>query len=864
MSATRLSKLKALKNKPSVGAVAVVACLNIVGPLTATGVSPVPALASNSAADNARLLAQGRSATTSAPEPTVEEVINNALTAYGGKTALAQVAQNATFIGEQKVSEGSAPVSYRLSLKGDKWRLDLNEASSGDDSAQAAERASHSTVAFDGRKAWQIKGKEASFLLPTTLQNFQYLVARQPFLLAHWQDRGYQFNLLGRTNYKQTPVFSVEVISPTEPGKATVFIDQQNFHVLAIISEPGDGSGATRGAKAEKTTCEYSQYRPVGGTLWPFKQIQTTEGGETAETDLKSADLATEIADSAFSAPNAGSVAHLSKELVVPFDYAQHEIVVKGRLNSTSEELEFLVDTGASDTLIDRRVAAEHFLPKDGAFNIAAMSGVVTAESSLVKRLELGKLIVNDVSVRILDLSGQSKHLGRQVAGIIGMNVISRYLVTLDYSKPSITFADADEGVRPNVKPVAFVKADAPYVSAALNGKEACTFLVDTGAAFNHLPEGFAKHYVTGDANSKHFIEGTGLDGQPVRLGTVVLDSIVLGGFAAKRISLTYPVKNDSSLAPANLAAGLKGQKGSFFQDMTSGILGNPFWQNFVVIIDSKYQRMFLKNNPGFNARDTLQKSLAAADAALTLHRDYREAEFNYQKALMVAESTNDQKERARLLGRLGNLRRLMAKDLKRPEHAKASYDYFSKAEEIAQKSKWSDVEGRILADWSLLYADNGQQQEARTTMERGLSLAADDPNVNVDIAVQLYRAGQFPEMQKYVEKALFLDPDNWQALWYQVKLSENFNDTPRVVSTLKDIVRYYPWSKVAKDKLSAILDKANQAANGQTSPNGPIINSVNKPATTPTTTAKPAIQTPSSPQQQHSPFAPSFNTGTH
>jgi predicted aspartyl protease len=100
-----------------------------------------------------------------------------------------------------------------------------------------------------------------------------------------------------------------------------------------------------------------------------------------------------------------------------------------------------LLDTGASDTLIDRRVAAEHFLPKDGTFNIAAMSGMVAAENSVVKRLEIGKLIINDIPVKIIDLSGQSKHLGRQDSGIIGMNVIGRYLVTLDYSKPAMTLS---------------------------------------------------------------------------------------------------------------------------------------------------------------------------------------------------------------------------------------------------------------------------------------------------------------------------------------------------------------------------------------------------------------------------------------
>ncbi|HEY9715653.1 MAG TPA: hypothetical protein V6C72_19420, partial [Chroococcales cyanobacterium] len=82
------------------------------------------------------------------------------------------------------------------------------------------------------------------------------------------------------------------------------------------------------------------------------------------------------------------------------------------------------------------------------------------------------------------------------------------------------------------------------------------------------------------------------------------------------------------------------------------------------------------------------------------------------------------------------------------------------------------------------------------------LSLAPQDPYVNVDCAVHLYRAHLFSEMQKYIEKALFLEPSNWQALWYQVKLSEGFFDTAKETATLKEILRFYPWSKVASDKL--------------------------------------------------------------
>jgi tetratricopeptide (TPR) repeat protein len=150
----------------------------------------------------------------------------------------------------------------------------------------------------------------------------------------------------------------------------------------------------------------------------------------------------------------------------------------------------------------------------------------------------------------------------------------------------------------------------------------------------------------------------------------------------------------------------------------------------------------------------------------------------------------------------------MMAHDLQRPEHARASYNYFSKADDIARKADLKDVRGRILADWSLLYSENGQPIEAKQTIDKALSLAPQDANVNVDYAVHLFRNHLYPEVQKYIEKALFLDPSNWQALWYQVKLSESFSDLKKEKETLSEIVRYYPWSKVAQDKLKALTEQ--------------------------------------------------------
>jgi GDP-D-mannose dehydratase len=61
--------------------------------------------------------------------------------------------------------------------------------------------------------------------------------------------------------------------------------------------------------------------------------------------------------------------------------------------------------------------------------------------------------------------------------------------------------------------------------------------------------------------------------------------------------------------------------------------------------------------------------------------------------------------------------------------------------------------------------------------------------------------------MQFYIEKALRLDAKNWQALWYQVKLSEMFGDSQKEKATLAEIVKFYPWSQVAQSKLKALID---------------------------------------------------------
>ncbi len=779
-------------------------------------------------------------------ELTVSDIVDKAFTAYGGKEALEQIDYLSVVNGKQIsiTPAGRTELGYRLARKNGKWRIDLERlaekpaqpadaerpapdaeketekpaagASAGGDAGEAAPKAEadkpagtkpaqpSEVLGFDGQNGWRLYGKEASMLSGDELDALTEKVCRHPGLLTYWQEPDTELKLVGRTLYKQLPVYTLTL---TAKGRTptTFYVDEKNFLVVALAYDI-----ALDGGKSAHYAIEYSQYRPTGGTLVAFKQTQFKDSVKESEILVTSASVGQAIEDSLFDRPKQSGRFRLGRSLTVPFEYADNEIVVKCRVNN-SEDLDFLFDTGASDTIIDRRVAAQNFLAKQDKFDIAAYSGMVQANRSELKRFEIGSLVLNDVPVRVLDMNAQSRQMGRQIAGIIGTNIISQFLVTIDYSKPNIVFEDMETAARPlKATNVPFTVRQLPYIKVSLNGRDEQLLLVDTGAAFNHLPTSVAQRHVQGDpAAVRHVTEATGLDGRPVQLGRVVIDAVNLGGLSKRSVPFTYPIQAERRSAPKRPTPDAK-ERAGFFQDSNFGILGNPFWENFIVTVDYRFQRLLLQFNPVYKLRSDMDDALSRGDSMLVAHRDYRQAEVFYQKALLLADGARDVKMQGRLLGRLGNLRRIMAKDLNRPEHAKAAYQYFVRAQELAKKSGARDVEGRILADWSLLYSDNGQKAIAKQAIDRALVLAPQDANVNVDCAVHLYRAKLFPEMQRYVEKALFLEPSNWSALWYQVKLSENFHDIPRVVATLKEILRFYPWSKVAQEKLATVKASMN------------------------------------------------------
>lgn len=467
-------------------------------------------------------------------EDRLEEVLAKAVKAYGGEDALRKFDNSATVFGKVVPGGGTAEsaFTYRKFRKGKKWRVDLEAPAAGQTGPVKR------VLAFNGLAGWRSTGNTVVDLNPVRLAQLNDDNEYQPSLLLLWGSDEWSFSLKGRTIFRGVPVYAVQMSEKQKSSREIdLFIDQRNFLVVGVSYDTETGSDGSE----RKIAMEYEEYRPLSGTMFPYRQTKLINNREASELIIASASLEDAIDESVFDRPQSAGKVTLVRPVTVDFEYSQKEILVKGRLNN-GEELLFLFDTGASDTLIDRRVAAEHFLAKQGKQNMMALSGAVNVDSTVIKRLELGSLIVNDLDARIVPLDSQSRQLGRRIAGIIGTNLIRKFVVKLDYGKPSITFYDTDTFERPKTGiMVPFLQPNAPVVKAKLAGGVELAMLVDTGAAFNNLPTAVARKQMAQlGSQSSHTTEGSGLDGRRLKLASLVIPRVDVGGQSMKNVNFTY------------------------------------------------------------------------------------------------------------------------------------------------------------------------------------------------------------------------------------------------------------------------------------------------------------------------------------
>ena len=163
-----------------------------------------------------------------------------------------------------------------------------------------------------------------------------------------------------------------------------------------------------------------------------------------------------------------------SNEMAVEI-YGGYLVMARGSVNNV-DELRFLLDTGATNTAIDRRVAARLGLHGQPA-KVINFDKTVALEWADVQEMTFGPEHVRNVRVMIEDL-GYLRSAGVRVDGVIGLDQLRGQSFLVDYARERVVFGPTATGGMHGVP----MRADARSIRVEVDlGERPVWMVADTG-----------------------------------------------------------------------------------------------------------------------------------------------------------------------------------------------------------------------------------------------------------------------------------------------------------------------------------------------------------------------------------------------
>ena len=363
---------------------------------------------------------------------------------------------------------------------------------------------------------------------------------------------------------------------PKDGKKSTIFFNPRSFMIVKEQHLDDD----------VLVTTTYSDYRMVDGTPFPFHTV-TTNGNTRYDIVGQVASLQNNVSVSPrlFAKPlgskNFGFVRPGASSATVPFDLDDGEIGLEVKINGTPERV--FLDSGAGGIALSQTAADALGLKSSGFLEVRGYGGSTDQHPIAIQSLEVpGAVQVSDITGIAIDLPQQlNDYFTRPLAGFVGYDLLSHFVVRIDYGRKKITFtrpaafhpAPADGTALPLT-----LDSNLPTVQASLDALPPSQFLIDTGdsdAAVRLYGPYVAKHGL--DKKYPHGMAavGGGIGGVSRARRTRVASFTVAG----------QTLKN----VPADFSLDTKGGA----SQVNAGALGSRLLSRFVVTFDYPDSRVF-------------------------------------------------------------------------------------------------------------------------------------------------------------------------------------------------------------------------------------------------------------------------------
>jgi hypothetical protein len=386
----------------------------------------------------------------------------------------------------------------------------------------------------------------------------------------------FTIKLLGTREIEGDLCYTLEVDSTIDNAQRVWFISTSSFLMRrSEINHPD-----------EQDHVVYSDYRDVGGVIRPFRQdVMILPVGQEQVIVTTVFETGIEIDPSLFDPPEDGGRDFVfidgGSSAEVPFQFIENHIFVPVTIHC--RESLWVLDTGASVSVIDRGYAEELGLPLSGEIMAEGATTTVELAFTTLPPFRVGGIEFEEQQVAALDFVGLFRRLSDlEVLGILGYDFLSRFVTKVDYANEVLTFYDPESFEYTGGGTV----LDAPLVDnlfradATVDGAYAGRWMLDLGAGGMFFQTQFAiAHGVGRRQGVLGVVHGAG--GRSLRRRSRY-DTIEFGGYTVEE-----PVISRADYNPD--------AQGDLVEGQLAGNLGNSLFRHFVLYLDYDRQQVIVE-----------------------------------------------------------------------------------------------------------------------------------------------------------------------------------------------------------------------------------------------------------------------------
>ena len=303
---------------------------------------------------------------------------------------------------------------------------------------------------------------------------------------------------------------------------------------------------------------------------------------------------------SSLAQPLGFSIAEGKKRVQIPIEINNNLIIVPVVLNGALP-LKFILDTGVRTAILTQKSFSDILnLSYSRKYTISGPGGQNLVQAYVTNNVSLNLPGItgrgNTILVLEEDYLELRNYLGRDVHGILGYELFSRFIVQIDYEKKILTIM-LPEKFKPRRKyhtiPIR-IEDTKPYLTTQLvlsdGTKLTGKLLVDTGASHGLLLEPTSDPRITVPENFLSSSIGRGLGGEIVgKVGRTRL--LNLGPYKVENIITRFPDPNSyfDSLKVGNVSR--------------NGSIGGELLSRFSVVFNFPQEEMYIKKNHAFKKK---------------------------------------------------------------------------------------------------------------------------------------------------------------------------------------------------------------------------------------------------------------------